>query len=98
MGSKPESRKSERQAFNKTVAFELNDRKRMFRVMQEDALVIDISSGGLGVAAECELEPGAVVKVAMPAGRGEVVLPVLAEVVWSKPAGRDFRAGLRFLA
>lgn len=62
------------------------------------AFGLDISSGGLGFSTEEELQAGSVLKVYIPFDEGEAKVPVFAEVVWSKVAEGQCRAGLRFLA
>jgi Tfp pilus assembly protein PilZ len=58
---------------------------------------LDISQGGLGFSTAHELGEGEVVKLSLPLRDFEVTLPVLAEVLWVKPAERHYRVGVRYL-
>jgi hypothetical protein len=59
---------------------------------------LDISSGGISVESDVVLLEGEVLKLLIPFGRGDVCIPVLAEVRWSEVQGKNYRMGLRFLA
>ena len=43
------------------------------------------------------LHAGDVLKLFFPVGEGDASLPVFSEVMWSRPADGEYRAGLRFL-
>jgi len=59
----------------------------------------DVSSGGIGIVTPQPLKIGEVVKVAYPLDvpGGGVMLPVFAEVVWTREVEGIGRTGLRFL-
>jgi hypothetical protein len=59
---------------------------------------LDISQSGIGLTTPQPLIPNEAVRLLFPMPDLTVNLPVAAGVVWSKPEGHKFRAGLRFLA
>ena len=87
-----------RRAFNRAVPFEmLTVESNQVENIQQKALCLDISEGGLGLSAGVPLKRGQVVKVFLPVQKVHVSLPVFAEVVWSEPSNGSFRVGLRIL-
>jgi Tfp pilus assembly protein PilZ len=58
---------------------------------------LNISQGGLGFSTGRELREREVVKLSFPLKDFDISLPVLAEVLWVKPAERRYRVGVRYL-
>jgi Tfp pilus assembly protein PilZ len=58
---------------------------------------LNISQGGLGFSTTHELGEREVVKLSLPLRDFEITLPVLAEVLWVKPAERHYKVGVRYL-
>jgi hypothetical protein len=57
----------------------------------------DISSGGISFESDAVLLEGELIKLLIPFGRGDVSIPVFAEVRWAEAEGESYRMGLRFL-
>jgi hypothetical protein len=58
----------------------------------------DISQSGIGLVTPQPLVPDEAVRLLFPMPDLTVNLPVAAGVIWSRPEGARFRAGLRFLS
>ncbi len=57
---------------------------------------VDISNSGIGLIAECAPERGDLMKVSLAVTVG-TILPVFAEVMWTKLFAEHSRIGLRFI-
>lgn len=101
MEHKSEKRFSGRQSFNRPVSFEICATKTSQSMdIQQNGLGVDISAEGIGITTDYALREGDVLKLYIPINNTVgTSLPVYAEVMWSKPADENLRAGgLRFLA
>ena len=63
----------------------------------KNGMGVDLSPGGIGLTTDYPLHAGDVLKLFFPVGVGDASLPVFSEVMWSRPADGEYRAGLRFL-
>lgn len=94
---KAEKRQSQRVEFKQEVVFELSAVKRSYTLLEQSFQGVDISTGGLGLEADDELQKGEVVKLYVPLGMGSVNIPVFAEVRWVVTSGDRYRIGFQFL-
>ena len=93
-----EKRLSQRSNFRQPLVYEVSATKQTVGRPGRMARGIDISSGGVGLEADDELQKGEVVKLSVPLGMGGANIPVFAEVCWVAALGGNYRMGLRFLA
>lgn len=98
MTKRSEQRYDEREFIERPITFRTSAHRS---VRSEDVakkgICIDISSSGLGLVADCQLQKGEVMEVHVPVGVKDVTVKVFAEVRWSAFAGDITRSGLRFL-
>ena len=87
----------DRKLFDQPVSFEISMINGAVKNIRQNGIAMDISNGGLGLKTDHALPEGSVLKFNIPIKEVEITIPVLAEVMWSKPADDHFRAGLRFL-
>jgi len=94
-------RRSEpRQVFNKIIQYKLTVKEK-----DSDRLVnrkltgacIDISMSGIRLTSHFIIEKGQVLELSLPVASTDVLSPVFAEVMWSKPIKGSINNGLRFL-
>ena len=94
-----EQRVSFRKIIPQPVSIELiglgPGRAKEFRI---DGQCVDISSEGMGMTTVGALHQGDVLKLHFAVVDMQVTLPILTEVMWSRPVEDHYRAGLRFLA
>jgi hypothetical protein len=92
-------RNSERKPFNELLTLELWDSNHPLTMNERiEIKVIDISSGGIGIAAMNTFHVGKVVKIEYVEKDSGVTLPLYSAVVWSRQDDDSTRAGLRFLS
>ncbi len=98
MDSPAEKRLTARKTFKKPVGFEKisAEPKRIVNI-REGGISFNISKSGLGLISRLALRIGEVVKLSIPLRSRDIVIPVLAEVVWAESTNDHFKAGLRFL-
>ncbi len=89
-------RKSERKNFIRQFEFEVIEPGKSVAVTRM-ARGVDISSNGLGLRTDGWLTKGMVVKLSLPAGVADAVLPVFGEIVWTESVADGIRVGMRFL-
>jgi hypothetical protein len=96
-----EERRSEpRQAFDKIIQYNLTVKEK-----ETDRLVnlkltgvcIDISKSGMRLTSHFIIEKGLVLELSLPIDSTDVLAPVFAEVMWSKPEKVYVSNGLRLL-
>jgi hypothetical protein len=96
---KRDRRRARRNTFSKTIAFELlAPTTSRLEPVKGDGMTVDISEGGVAIAAKQHLMAGSVMKLLIPIDTFGTLLPVLAKIVWSKPKDNLFHAGLQFLS
>jgi hypothetical protein len=94
-----ENRKGDRAAFHKSIQYEYCETQAgRFVHGLKTAECIDICDGGLGLCTKFPLQEREVLKLHVPITEAAARLPVYTEVMWSRYADGEFRAGLRFLA
>lgn len=94
-----EKRLSMRKAFPKPVRFEYSRIKNnRLEILMERGNGVDISQGGLGITSHYDLKEKEILKLHIPIEETQITIPVIAEVIWSKPESSHFRVGLKFLA
>ena len=71
--------------------------KKTVRTAHYRAHCLNISQGGLGFSTAHALSEREVVKLSLPLRDFDITLPVLAEVLWVKPANRHYKVGVRYL-
>ncbi|MDH7500191.1 MAG: PilZ domain-containing protein [candidate division NC10 bacterium] len=98
MGNPANKRSRIRKSFNQAIPLEriAAESKRM-RHLQEEAVCLDISEGGLGLTADRTLKRGEILKLFLPVKKVHTKPPVFAEVVWATRSNGHFRVGLRIL-
>lgn len=98
VSSPAEKRLTTRKAFRKPVGFEkISPEPNRIRNIREGAISFNISKSGVGLISGLALRAGELVKLSIPLINKEVVIPVLAEVVWTQSTNDHFKTGLRFL-
>jgi len=93
-----EKRQDQREGFQQTMEFELSAAHPVTDSLEQKALGVDISSGGVGLETVDQLRRDDVVKLSVPLGMDSINIPVFAEVRWVASLGGRYRIGLRFLA
>jgi hypothetical protein len=93
-----EKRQSQRRSFTEFLKLKLSATHPSADFLVRTARGVDISTSGVGLEADDELQKGEVVKLVVPLGMGGTNLPVFAEVRWVKALGSNYRMGLQFLA
>jgi Tfp pilus assembly protein PilZ len=93
-----EKRQSQRSDFTEFLKLKLSATHPSADFLVRTARGIDISTGGVGLETDDELQKGEVVKLSVPLGMGGTNIPVFAEVRWVKPLNGNYRMGLQFLA
>lgn len=89
MNNLTEKRMSERIPYDKPLDVELGG-------VHYKSMGVDISNDGIGLIAECGPKRGDIMKVKLAVTVG-TILPVTAEVIWTKPLAEHCRIGLRFI-
>lgn len=91
-------RQLERRLFQYPVLIETNDQKEgAFQTIQLKGQAMDISPNGLGVMTDKYMEQGQVVRVYLPIGSSETIVPSFSEVRWVKTTEGKYRIGLQFI-
>ena len=98
MSYEPEKRSEMREVFKETISFEhLAIEQTQLKNIERNGNSLDISGSGLGMTADVALETGQVVSLTLPGSKGDLSMPLFAEVRWTHPYEGCFRSGLRFL-
>jgi hypothetical protein len=98
MEQRPENRQMERKTFPYPVLIELiNQEQGTFEHLQNQGQGIDISSQGIGITSESPIDPGQVVKMYIPLGNLETLVPSFSEVRWIKKSNSNYRLGFKFI-
>lgn len=93
-----DKRQLERGLFSYHVLIECNDPDSgSFGPVQFRAVGVDINSKGIGIIADNPINPGAVVKLFLPLGDPNTMIPTFSEVRWTRKSGGNYRMGLHFI-
>ena len=93
-----EKRKLDRSSFSYPVLFEMKGTKSgLSNTTRSDGYGLDISSSGIGILTDRLLSPGDVVKLYIPLGSTNTIIPTSSEVRWTGAQEGRFRLGLKFL-
>ncbi len=93
-----EKRKLDRASFSYPVLFEIYGTKSgPSNTMRIEGRGLDISSSGIGILTDRLLSPGDVVKLYIPLGDSNTIIPTTSEVRWSGTEKGRCRLGLKFL-
>jgi hypothetical protein len=93
-----EKRKLDRASFSYPVLFEINDaRSSRSNTLRTEGSGLDISSSGIGILTDRLLSPGDVVKLYIPLGDTNTIIPTTSEVRWTAGEEGRYRLGLKFL-
>jgi hypothetical protein len=93
-----EKRRLDRASFSYPVLFEINGRKsRSSGTLRSEGCGLDISSSGIGILTDRLLSPGDVVKLYIPLGSTNTIIPTTSEVRWTGVEEGRYRLGLKFL-
>ncbi len=94
----PEKRVSGRHPFSGDIELEITITGiKGAGMTHQRAHCLDVSRGGLGFSTAQPLKETEIVKVSLPLKALYVTVPVLAEVLWVKPANHHYRVGLRYV-
>lgn len=94
-----EKRKLERRLFTSPVLIEMSDQENgTFIPVQLPGEGVDISSSGVGIRTNKYIHQGQVVKMFLPLGSHDTLIPSFSEVRWVAGSGNSFRLGLRFIS
>lgn len=98
MEKQTEKRQQERRPFSYPVRIETGDPdKGTFAPVRFDGQGIDVSSGGLGLTSGMPSEVGQVMRLFLPLGTPETLVPVFSEVRWVRESEGGYRMGLQFI-
>ena len=94
-----DKRRERRKAFHHSIEYDLGsafgapgkNRKKYA------AHTRDISAHGLQILTDHPLKKGMVIRLDLQVSGVEISVPVFAEVAWSIPADKGFKAGLKYL-
>jgi len=93
-----EKRKLDRVSFSYTVIFEINDTKSSSsKTIRSEGCGLDINSSGIGILTDRLLSPGDVVKLYIPIGNTNTIIPTTSEVRWTGVEAGRYRLVLKFL-
>jgi len=93
-----EKRKLDRASFSYPVLFEINGAKSSpSNTIRSEGYGLDISSSGIGILTDRLLTPGDVVKLYIPLGNTNTIIPTTSEVRWTGVEAGRYRLGLKFL-
>jgi hypothetical protein len=93
-----EKRKLDRSSFSYPVLFEINGTESSpSKAIRSEGCGLDISSSGIGILTDRLLYPGDVVKLYIPLGSTNTIIPTTSEVRWTGTEEGRFRLGLKFL-
>jgi hypothetical protein len=93
-----ENRKLDRVSFSYPVLFEINGTKSSPpNTLRSEGYGVDISSSGIGIITDRLLSPGDVVKLYIPLGSTNTIIPTTSEVRWTGAEEGRYRLGLKFL-
>jgi hypothetical protein len=98
MEKKAEHRRLERRDYSGRILLEFNDQTSgTYDPVQIEGCGVDLNSQGIGILAEKPIDPGGVVKLYLPFGDPETVIPTFSEVRWTRPTEGRYRMGLHFI-
>ncbi len=83
-----------RRAFATELIFETTALKHAHTVK---SIGTDIGEAGIGLKSDRSVEPGEVVKISIPIKELGIMLPVFAQVVWTRKRSNKYELGMRFL-
>ena len=93
-----EKRKLDRVSFSYPVLFEISGTKSsLSNTLRSEGYGLDISSSGIGILTDRLLSPGDVVKLYIPLGNTNTIIPTTSEVRWTGVEDGRYRLGLKFL-
>jgi len=93
-----EKRKLDRVPFSYPVHYEINGTKSsLFNAIRGEGYGLDVSSSGIGIITDRLLSPGDVIKLNIPLGDTNTIIPTTSEVRWTVVEGGRCRLGLKFL-
>jgi hypothetical protein len=93
-----EKRKLDRTAFSYPVLFEIKGTKSgLSCTTRSEGYGLDISSSGIGILTDRLLSPGDVVKLYIPLGSTNTIIPTTSEVRWTGVKEGRYRLGFKFL-
>jgi hypothetical protein len=93
-----EKRKLDRSPFSYPILYEISESKsNRSNPIRIEGHGLDISSSGIGILIDRLLSPGDVVKLYIPLGSTNTIIPTTSEVRWTGPAEGRYRHGLKFL-
>ncbi len=88
-------RKFTRVKIDKKGVYEVNTLEGRAEVLNAD--ILDVSPAGACIRTKRELGSGVVVRLKLELKDAAIPIPCIAEVVWSRPDNKLYRAGLQFL-
>lgn len=93
-----EKRKLDRASFSYPVLFEINGTtSSLSNTLRGEGYGLDISSSGIGILTDRLLSKGDVVKLYIPLGDTNTIIPTTSEVRWAGIQDGRCRLGLKFL-
>ena len=93
-----ENRKLDRVSFSYPVLYEISATKSsLSNTIRSEGYGLDISSSGIGILTDRLLSPGDVVKLYIPLGNTNTIIPTTSEVRWTGVEEGRYRLGLKFL-
>jgi hypothetical protein len=98
MEQKIEKRKLDRVPFSYPVLYEINSTNSdPSNTIRGEGYGLDVSSSGIGILTDRLMSPGDVVKLYIPLGSTNTIIPTSSEVRWIEIKGGRCRLGLKFL-
>jgi len=93
-----EKRKLDRATFSYPIVYEISATKsNLSNTIRSEGYGLDISSSGIGILTDRLLSPGDVVKLYIPLGNTNTIIPTTSEVRWTGVEEGRYRLGLKFL-
>jgi len=93
-----EKRKLDRATFSYPIVYEISATKsNLSNSIRSEGYGLDISSSGIGILTDRLLSPGDVVKLYIPLGNTNTIIPTTSEVRWTGVEEGRYRLGLKFL-
>jgi hypothetical protein len=93
-----EKRKLDRIHFSYPVLYEIDSKNSSpSNTIRSEGYGLDVSSSGIGILTDRLLSPGDVVKLYIPLGSTNTIIPTTSEVRWTVVEDGRYRLGLKFL-
>jgi hypothetical protein len=93
-----EKRKLDRVHFSYPVLYEINStNSNPSNTIRGEGYGLDVSSSGIGILTDRLLSPGDVVRLYIPLGSTNTLIPTTSEVRWTVVEDGRYRLGLKFL-